>query len=42
MEHVMHVFVLFVVSENLKASVSYDNMSVHALDIFKENATQMV
>ena len=43
MVHVMHVlFVLFVVSESLKASVSYDNLPVYALDVFKENATKMV
>ena len=34
MIHVMHVlFVIFAVFENLKASFSSDNMSVHALDV---------
>ena len=43
MVHVMHVlFVLFAVFETLIASFSLDNMSVHALDVFNENATKMV
>ena len=43
MVHVMHVlFVFFAVFENLIASFSYDNMSVHALDVFSENTTKMV
>ena len=41
--HVMHVlFVFFAVFDNLKASFSQDNMSVHTLDVFIENATKMV
>ena len=40
---VMHVhFMLFAVYKNLKSSFSEDNMPEHALDIFIENATQMV
>ena len=43
MVHVMHVlFVFFAVNANLTASFSLDNMSVHALDDFIENATTMV
>ena len=43
MVHVMHVlFVFFAVFENLIASFSQDNMSVHALDVFNENAAKMV
>ena len=43
MVHVIHVlFVLLAVFENLKALFSRDNMPVHALDVFIENATQMV
>ena len=43
MIHVMHVlFVSFKVFENLKASFALDNMSVHALNVFIENATKMV
>ena len=36
MIHVLFVF--FTVSENLIASFSYDNMSVHALDVFNGNS----
>ena len=40
---VMHVlFMFFVVFKNLKSSFSEDNMSIHALDIFIENATKIV
>ena len=43
MVHVMHVlFMFFAVFKNLKSSFSEDNMPVHALDIFIENATKMV
>ena len=43
MMHVMHVhFMFFTVFKNLKSSFSEDNMPVHALDIFIENATKMV
>ena len=43
MVHVMHVlFQFFVVFKNLKSSVAEDNMPVHALDVFIENATKMV
>ena len=43
MVHMIHVlFVGFAVFENLKASFSYDNMPVHAIDVFIENATKMV
>ena len=39
----MHVhFKFFVVFNNLKTSISEDNMPGHALDIFIENATKMV
>ena len=41
--HVMHVhFMFFAVFKNLKSSFSEDNMPGHALDIFIENATEMV
>ena len=36
------MFVFFADFENLKASFSYDNMPVHALYVFIENATKMV
>ena len=36
------LFVFFAVFENLIASFSLDNMSVHALGTFNENATKMV
>ena len=43
MVHVMHVrFMFFAVFKNLKSSFSEDNMAGHALDIFIENATNMV
>ena len=43
MVHMMHLLsVLFADIENLIASFSSDNMSVDALDVFNENATQMV
>ena len=43
MVHVMHVlFMFFAVFKNLKSSFLVDNMSVHALYIFIENATKMV
>ena len=39
MVHVMlMLFMFFVVFKNLKSSFSEDNMPVHALDIFIENA----
>ena len=43
MVHVMHVqFVFFADFVNLKVPFSYENISVHALDVFTENATKMV
>ena len=43
MVYVMHVlFMFFAVFKNLKSSFSEDNMPVHALDIFIENAAKMV
>ena len=43
MVQVMHVlFVFCAVFDNLKSSLSLDNMSVHAIDVFIENATEMV
>ena len=40
--HVMHVlFVFFAVFENLLASFSLDNKSVHAPDVYNENDTYM-
>ena len=43
MVHVMHVLIkFFAVFKNLKSSCSEDNMPVHALDVFIENATKMV
>ena len=43
MVHVMHMlFMLFAVFKNLKSSSPEDNMPVHALDIFIENAAKMV
>ena len=43
MLHVMHVLFLFIVAfNNLKSTFSEDNMPVHALDVFIENATKMV
>ena len=43
MVHVMHVlFMVFAVLKNLKSSFLEDNMPVHALDVFDENATKMV
>ena len=43
MVSVMHVhLMLFAIFKNLKSSFSEDNMPVHALDIFIENATEMV
>ena len=43
MVHVMHVlFLFFVVFKNLKLSFSENNMPVHALDVFIENATKRV
>ena len=43
MVHMMHVhFMFFAVFKNLKSPFSEDNRSVHALDIFIENATKMV
>ena len=39
----MHMhFMFFAVFKNLRSSFSEDNMPVHALDIFIENATKMV
>ena len=38
----MHVlFMFFAVFKNLESSYSEDNMPVHALDVFIENATKM-
>ena len=43
MVHVIHVlFVVFARFENLKASLSLDNMPVHAIDVLIENATKML
>ena len=43
MAHVMHVlFMFFAVFKNLKASFSEDNMPVHTLKVFIENATKMI
>ena len=43
MVHVIHVyFMFFAVLKNVKSSFSEDNMPGHALDIFIENATNMV
>ena len=42
MVHVMHVLFMFVsVFKNMKSLFSEDNMPVHALDVFIENATKM-
>ena len=39
----MHMlFMFFAVHKNLKSSFSDDNMTVHSLDVFIENATEMV
>ena len=39
---VMHVlFMFFAVFRNLESSFSEDNMPVHALDVFIENATNI-
>ena len=41
--HMMHMlFLFFVVFKSLKSSFSEDKMPVHALDVFIENATNMV
>ena len=37
-----HAFYVFAVFKNLKSLFSEDNMPVHALDIFYENAYKMV
>ena len=37
---VAHAFYVFAVFKNLKSSFSEDNMPVHALDVFIENATK--
>ena len=43
MKQVMHMlFMFFTVFKNLKSSFSEDNMPVIALDVFIENATNMV
>ena len=43
MVRVMYLlFKFFAVFKNLKSSFSEDNMPVHALDVFIENATKMV
>ena len=44
MVHVMHMLLMFffAVLNNLKSSFSEDNMPVHALHVFIENATKMV
>ena len=43
MVHVMHLlFMFFAVFKNLKSAFSEDNMPLHALDIFIENATKKV
>ena len=43
MVHVMHMlFMFFAVFKILNSSFSEDNMTVHALDVFIENATKMV
>ena len=43
MVHVKHVHLMFfAVFKNLKSSFSEDNMRRHSLDIFIENATEMV
>ena len=40
--HVMHMlFMFFAVFKSLKSSFSADNMPVHALDVFIENATRV-
>ena len=36
------LFMFFTVYKNLKSSFSEDHMSVHALDVFIDNATKMV
>ena len=42
MVHAMHIlFMLFAVFKNLISSLSEDNMAVHALDVFIENASKM-
>ena len=42
MVHVKHMpFMFFAVFKNLKSSFSDNNMPVHALDVFIENATKM-
>ena len=42
MVHAMHVlFMIFGVFKNLSPSFSEDNMPVHALDVFIENAAKM-
>ena len=35
-------FMFFAVFKNLKSSFSEDNMPIHALEVFNENATKMV
>ena len=41
MVHMMHMpFMFLAVFKNLKSSFSDDNMPVHALDVFIENATK--
>ena len=43
MVHWMHMlFMFFPVIKNLKILLSEDNMQVHALNVFIENATKMV
>ena len=43
MMHVMRFFSVFrSFFKNLKSSFSEDNMPLHALDVFIENATKMV
>ena len=43
MVHLMHVLFMFsAVCKNLKTPFSEDNMPVHALDVFFENATKMI
>ena len=44
MVHVMHVLIMFfaVCLKNLKSSCSEENMPIHALDVFIDNATKVV
>ena len=41
--HVMHMLFIYLPAfKNMKALLSEDNMPVHFLDVFFENATKMV